>query len=133
MKHRNWTLGGGILCLLVVLLASHLTPPQRNGEAKVVGVLSAITDANHEHNYLLERATRTALLPEVSYTLTPSTSRTTTGRQRTSASHNTHHTLLNIAPTMGRQTLLSRATRSGYLPTSRTKDFYIFALRHIII
>ena len=98
-----------------------------------MGSVSAITDANHERNYLSERTINTALLPEVSHSLAPSISRTTSGRQRTSASQQSHTPTLGTTTTYGEHSTACRATQSGYLQTSRTKDFYVFALRHIRI
>ena len=95
--------------------------------------MSIITDANHEHDHLSERTTNTALIPEVSHTIAPTISRTATGRQRTSASNHSNHSTPNVANISSCHSTSSGAVCCGHIYTSRTKDYYVFALRHIII
>lgn len=104
-----------------------------NSEVEFVGAVSVITDTNHERDYISERAVNTALIPEVSHTLAPSVSRTTAGRQRTSASNHSHNHTLATASKINQRETSSGFIRCGHLCTSRTKDFYVFALRHIRI
>lgn len=117
---------------MMVLFGAHLTDHLRSEEV-TRSVVSIITDANHEQNYLSERAVNTALIPEVSHSIAPSVSRTTTGRQRTSASNHSHNHPLATASKINQHIASSGFIRCGHLCTSRTKDFYVFALRHIII
>lgn len=133
MKRRIKSFYSGLLCLFMALIGTHLTDhlqSNANGEGDVVSV---ITDANHERNYFSERAINTALIPEVSHSIIPSISRTTTGRQRTSASDYSNYHISNVTKTTNCHTTTNGAMRCGHIYTSRTKDFYVFALRHIII
>ena len=133
MKQRVKRAYWGIICLMVALIGAHLANSPHNSEAELAGVVSVITDANHERNYLSERAVNTALIPEVSYSLAPSVSRTSTGRQRTSVSNHSHDHSFTAASKINQHEASSGIVCCGHLYTSRSKDFYVFALRHIII
>ena len=105
--------------------------PAKTNRAEGAEVCATLTTADHERDWFKERTTHTALLPEIHINVA-STSRTTFGRQRTLAKQ-THH-LVTTKVVAGSQMALSITNHTCTIgKSSLAKDYYIYALRHIII
>lgn len=122
----------GLAVLLVVAVCCWVAPAEgqcvRNGDIE-----SVLMNAEHERDWLSERTTHTALPTEFSSRIMFSSARTSAWRGRT-------HTSLNITFATNNQIgqpqgMLCRILHSAStaLFTTRAVDYYIYALRHIII
>lgn len=125
-----------LLCLAVLVVAAQWVtlagvPTQELATTKV---LSTVTESQGERDYIAERNTRTALLPELSVRLAPTSTRTTIGRQRTHASGALFGAISLGYKPYPKQPMVENLYGQGVmLINSRAVDYYIYALRHIII
>lgn len=122
---------GLLFCVLVTLFATNSLLPTKANTVEGAEVCATLTTADHERDWFKERTTHTALLPEVHINVAP-TSRTSFGRQRTLAKQPLHWVATRVIA--GSQRALSIVCHTCTLGnTSLAKDYYIYALRHIII
>lgn len=122
---------GLLFCVLVMLFASNSLLTVKANSTESEEVCAALTTADHERDWFKERTTHTALLPEVHFNVTP-TSRTSFGRQRTLAKQAQQWVATRvIAGSQMALAIVCRTSTPGN--TSLAKDYYIYALRHIII
>lgn len=120
-----------LAALLLSLALSFATSSQEAKGDNVAGYDYSNDQASH---YIAERSTHVALLPEVNYTLAPSTSRTL---------HHVRHRSIGSSVAGCTPAIRESAHHitihcpSGEvvarLHASRAVDYYIYALRHIII
>lgn len=122
-----------LLTLWVSLIAAlNLCVAQGSDAAPSTPLSSLFEDYGHDRPYIEERHTHAALLSEVHTVATPSTVRTNIGRQR---NHLSSCQLLSaahkVAPTGQPERCASPKSTPRH--TARAVDYYIIALRHIII
>lgn len=131
MKRRDF---GLLLCLVVLFVTAQRVVPAGAQPKEVTELSLLLSEAQHERDYFMERNTRTALLPELSVRLAPASARTTIGRQRTHTSW-TSACGFSLGQKFGVGELVENCAygRGSVLSTSRAADYYIYALRHIII
>ena len=106
--------------------AATLAQHQQEVESVVRGVES-------RRNMLSERSVHTALLPDQSLRIASSSSRTYTGRQRTHTNWISSSCGVATAHHQLWQAVSSQWATPPTPFTSRAADYYIYALRHIII
>lgn len=123
-----------LLSLVAIFIVAQVAVPREvQATEQAVSVESWLLDANHERDYISERNTRTAVPAEFSSRIVPPTVRTQVWRSRTHTSCAISNNNLLAAGNHNWQ----RAQTTGISPltrfASRAADYYIFALRHIII
>ena len=131
MKRRNYEYLLGLVLLLVVV-ACRLAPNEEQC-VRGGGIESALMNAEHERDWLSERTTRTALPTEFSSRIMPPSARTSLWRGRTHTSLNTAYATGNQNATSQRVLCRTLHAASPALFATRAVDYYIYALRHIII
>ena len=122
-----------LLALWVSFIATLNLCVAQGSEAATTTPQSSLFEENgHDRPYIEERHTHAALLSEVHTVATPSTVRTNIGRQRT---HQSSCQLLTAAHKVAPSGQPTRfvSPQSSPQHTARAVDYYIFALRHIII
>ena len=137
MKRRDF---GLLLCLVVLFVTAQRVVPAGVQPKETTELSLLLSEAQHERDYFMERNTRTALLPELSVRLAQSlriassSSRTYTGRQRTHTSW-TSACGFSLGQKFGVGEPVENCAygRGSVHSTSRAADYYIYALRHIII
>lgn len=131
MKRRDF---GLLLCLVVLFVTAQRVVPAGAQPKKTTEISLLLSEAQHERDYFMERNTRTALLPELSVRLAPASARTTIGRQRTYTSW-TSACGFSLGQKFGVGEPVENCAygRGSVHSTSRAADYYIYALRHIII
>ena len=123
-----------LLSLWVSLIATlNLCVAQGSNAAPSTPLSSLFEDYGHDRPYIEERHTHAALLSEVHTVATPSTVRTNIGRQRTHSSSCQLLTAAHKVATTTGQPKRFVSPQSSPQHTARAVDYYIIALRHIII
>lgn len=120
-----------LLAVLMISAAGFIPPTEQNTVEQ--NIESWLMEADHERDWLSERTTRTALPSEVSSRIMPPTARTHAWRSRTHASCAIPTSNLLTADNHNGQRAQTTGTRHLTCFASRAADYYIFALRHIII
>lgn len=133
-KPKKMTRGVRLLLSLVAvfIVAQVAVPRQAHATEQSQSIESLLLDANHERDYISERNVRTAVPAEVSSRIAPPSARTSVWRGRTHASGTFNAYPLVLSDFVGQaQPFVFIA--EAVLFTSRAADYYIYALRHIII
>lgn len=122
-----------VLFVAVLMLSAVGVVSHTEQSSTQQSIESILREVDHERNWLSERTTRTALPAEFSSRLMPPTVRTTVWRSRTQSSCTPLSDKQLSADVFGRMIVQSQGVGEGTICSSRAVDYYIFALRHIII
>lgn len=122
-----------LLALWVSFIATLNLCVAYGGEVEHPSQASILEDYGHDRPYIEERHTHAALLSEVHTVATPSTVRTNIGRQRTHSSSCQLLTAAHKVATTTGQPKRFVSPKSSPQHTARAVDYYIIALRHIVI
>ncbi len=122
-----------VLLLAVLMVSAAGFIPRTEHSTPKQAAESLLRDVDYERDWLSERTTRTALPSEISSRIMPPTARTHAWRSRTHASCATLVSNLLTPDKHNALGVQTTGTRHLTCFASRAADYYIFALRHIII
>lgn len=123
-----------LLSLVAIFIVAQVAVPREaQATEQDVSVESLLLDANHERDYFSERNTRTAVPAEFSSRIAPPSARTSVWRGRTHTSCATPTSNQLLADNHNGQRVQTTGMSNFTRFASRAADYYIYALRHIII